>query len=552
MRRRREPASQLTVFSLEYLIDMIRRGRIRIAPYARRYVWNRSQAIALIDSIARGYPVGTLMFSEGPAPEEQIHFGPIAVHAPAEERAYWVIDGQQRLVTLAASILEESSYEPGFSIAYDVRSDSFVSNPKPNDPLIIPLPVLFDGSNLGHWLLRSGMDAESIDVVTEISTNIRRFQFAVYIIQHDDPMVAIEIFERLNTAGVSLRPSELFSALATGPQTSAGTKARRIEDISHSIASRTDFGLIDETTIMRAVLSVRIDEINYIPAMPVSELQESYDESQEPLIRAVSFLQETAEVPHISFVAYKYLLIVLTRFFALHPTPDARNLTLLRRWFWRATLAGTKSSAGSSAMALRRALGAIGNGNTSESVQSMLRRLDRPYMRSPSIKRFSSRTAPTRILSCSWWSQRPRDPRNGKPFSKSDISLALGSSTSAGRVLPVIFRSSKDLSSLSANHLLLPIADESVDELDVLLSVPRLGTTDIEWQQVLRSHGITDEAAGPLRRGEVSEFLDIRERTIYGEYRDFIAAMCEWEFEDTPSLTDLIIDDGDEYDDTID
>jgi hypothetical protein len=553
MKRRREPASQLTVFNLEYLVDMIRRGRIRIPPYARRYVWNRDQVIALIDSIARGYPVGTLLFSEGPAPEEEVHFGPITVHAPAEERAYWVIDGQQRLVTIAASLLGGASFSPSFSISYDVRSDSFVSNPKPNDPLYISLPDLFDGSNLGFWLMESGIDPESIDLVTDISNNIRRFQFAVYIIQHDDPMVAIEIFERLNTSGVTLSASELFSALATGPQASAGGRARRIEEIAHSIASQTDFGLIDEATIMRAILSVRTDEINYVSTIPVGELQESYDESHEPLFKAVSFLQEAAEVPHFTFLAYRYLLIVLTRFFALHPSPDARNVTLLRRWFWRATVAGTRSSSGSSsAIALRRALGAIGHGRTSESVQSMLRRIDQPNQRFPSIRRFNARTAPTRILSCSWWSQRPRDPRNGKAFSKSEISIALGSSKSAGRVLPAIFRNGKDLSSLSANHLLLPIKDESVDEIDTLLSIPRFRTTSTEWQRVLRSHAMTDEAAALLRRGDISEFLNIREGLIDRDYRVFIAAMCEWDFEDTPPLTDLVIDDGDEYDDTTD
>jgi hypothetical protein len=97
-----------------------------------------------------------------------------------------------------------------------------------------------------------------------------------------------------------------------------------------------------------------------------------------------------------------------------------------------------------------------------------------------------------------------------------------------------------------------PIKDESVDELDALLSIPRSGVTNIEWQRVLRSHAMTDEAAALLRRGDVSEFMDIREGLIDRDYRAFIATMCEWEFEDTPSLADLIIDDGDEYDDTTD
>lgn len=553
MRRRREPVSQLTVFNLEYLMDMVRRGHIRIPPYARKYVWSREQSITFIDSVARGYPVGTLMFSEGPAPEGDIRFGPVTVHAPAEDRAYWVIDGQQRLTTLAAAIIEQPSFSRSFSIAYDVRSDSFVSDIKGDNPLVIPLPILlFDGSGVAQSLLRSGLDAESIDVVADISANIRRYQFAVYIIQHEDPVVAFEIFERLNTSGVSLRAHEVFSALVSGPQASAGTKARRIEETAYSIAERTGFGLVDETTIMRAVLSLRTDEIIRISSVPASELQASYDESEESLISAITFLQEAAGVPHIGFLAYKYLLVVLTRFFALNPAPDARNLRLLRRWFWRATVAGTRASAGSSTAALRKALGAIGHDSTSKSVQSMLHALDKSYMRAPAIKRFNPRTAPTRTLICSWWNQHPRDPRSGRIYSQSELSRILGSSASPGRVLPAIFRKSKDLSSLSANHLLLLITDESIEELDVLLSVPRIGAGGAEWQDVLRSHAITAEAVDLLRAGQVSGFLGMREQIIYKQYHDFIAAMCEWDFEDTPSLTDLIIDDGEEYDDAID
>jgi Protein of unknown function DUF262 len=549
MKRRHEPASQLSVLNLEYLMDLIMRGRIRIPSYARSYVWNQNQVIALIDSIARGYPVGTLMFSEGPAPEGEVHFGPITVHAPAEDRAYWVIDGQQRLVSLAAAIAGQT---PGVSIAYDTRSDSFIPSSKSNKPLVVPVPILFDSSALGRWLLTSEIDAESLDVVTDISSNIRRYQFPVYVIQHEDPMVAIDIFERLNTSGVSLRPWELFSALATGSQDSAQARVRRIEETAYVVAERTGFGLIDETTIMRAILSIRTNEINRVPAISMNELQNAYDESDEPLISAVTFLQETAEIPHISFLAYKYLLVALTRFFALYPTPDARNLRLLRRWLWRSAVTGTRSSAGSSNIALRRTLGAIGYGSVSDSVRSMLRLIDSSFKRAPSIKRFNPRTAPTRILICSWWHQHPRDPRSGKPFSQSELSVALGRSTSAGRVLPTIFRGDRDLSSLSANHLLLPIIDESLEELDVLLSVPRVGTNETEWHKVLRSHAITDETANLLQQGAVPEFLSSREKVIYSQYRDFIADMCEWEFEDTPSLTDLIIDDGDEYDDTLD
>ncbi len=549
MRRRREPVSQLMVFTLEYLMEMAMNGHVRIPQYARTYVWSQDQAIALIDSVARGYPVGTLMFSEGPAQEEDVHFGPVTVHAPAETRAYWVIDGQQRLVSLVAALFEPSLVDRRFAIAYDARSDTFVADTKQHNPLVIPLPVLFDSGALTRWLSKGVVETELIEVVTDISWNIRRYQLATYVVRHEDPMVAMEVFERLNTSGVTLRASELFSALATGPGTSA--KTRRVKETAYRVAEHTGFGLLDETTIVRAILATRAKDVSRIPTIPTRELQEAYDESEQPLISAVTFLQETAEVPHVSFLAYKYLLVGLTRFFAFYPSPDTRNIKLLRRWFWRATVIGTRSTGGSSTVALRTTLDGIQPGSISTTVQSMLRVVGPPPKRIQSVKKFQATTAPTRMLICSWWFQHPRDPRNGNPFTRSELSQALGNSTSAGRVLPTILRGGKSLSSMSANHLLLPIADESIDELDSLLSEPRIGANFTEWLNVLGSHAITGAAAELLRQGDTQGFLDIRESIIDNRYREFINSVCEWQFEDTPSLSDLVIDDDDDeyYDD---
>ena len=73
---------------------------------------------------------------------------------------------------------------------------------------------------------------------------------------------------------------------------------------------------------------------------------------EEALTRAVRFLQSIG-VPHVALLAYRYLLVVLTRVFAHHPDPDPANLRLLGRWYWRAAVLGPEIFKGSTTGAVR-------------------------------------------------------------------------------------------------------------------------------------------------------------------------------------------------------
>ncbi len=180
MSRRYETASQLLVFTVEYLVDMITHGQIRIPAYARRYVWTQDQTIALFDSIALGYPIGTLLFSEGPAPDEEVAFGPLTITAAADDRAYWVVDGNQRLVSLAAVLTKTNDLDPRFNLAFDLRAEAFIANPGRRDPAIVPLDILYNPSSLRRWLSEEAVEVDLAELATEISWNIRRFQVAVH------------------------------------------------------------------------------------------------------------------------------------------------------------------------------------------------------------------------------------------------------------------------------------------------------------------------------------------------------------------------------------
>ncbi len=97
----------------------------------------------------------------------------------------------------------------------------------------------------------------------------------------------------------------------------------------------------------------------------------------------------------------------------------------------------------------------------------------------------------------------------------------------------------------------MPTEEEPIDEIDALFSQQPLGLDDEQWDTVLRSHAITRSAAGLLAENHLTEFLDARQKIIRDDLRRFLQHECEWGFEDTPPIDDLILGDLD-GDDNVD
>src|SRR6266540_3193737 len=91
-------------YKIEQLLDFVRRGYIRIPRFQRGLRWTSTDVERLFDSIYRGFPVGTLLFWQRPANADTVEIGPVTIKAPTLSDALWVVDGQQRITSLAAAL----------------------------------------------------------------------------------------------------------------------------------------------------------------------------------------------------------------------------------------------------------------------------------------------------------------------------------------------------------------------------------------------------------------------------------------------------------------
>ncbi|MGH8907619.1 MAG: DUF262 domain-containing protein [Egibacteraceae bacterium] len=95
-----------TTYDLEDLVTEAWAGRIRVPHFQRDFRWTRRDVIRLFDSIVKGYPIGSLLLWVRPAEAQRIRLGALEIDAPRMEQALWVVDGQQRITSLANALHE--------------------------------------------------------------------------------------------------------------------------------------------------------------------------------------------------------------------------------------------------------------------------------------------------------------------------------------------------------------------------------------------------------------------------------------------------------------
>jgi len=140
-----------TTLGLDDLVELAWSGHIRVPHFQRDFRWTRQDVIRLFDSIVKRYPVGSLLLWRRPAPAQRLTLGALRINAPQVDQALWVVDGQQRVTSLANALHQEGAHDPRFNLGYDVREDRIVNRPGTDDPYVIPLPTLFDLAKVLDW-----------------------------------------------------------------------------------------------------------------------------------------------------------------------------------------------------------------------------------------------------------------------------------------------------------------------------------------------------------------------------------------------------------------
>lgn len=242
--------------SLQEILKNIGTGKIQLPDFQRGWVWNDNHIKSLLASIAVSYPIGAVMIYETGNPE--VRFKPRLVEGVAQngdKKPEWLIlDGQQRLTSLFQSLMKDQAVNTRDSRGNEIARWYYLHIPTalfgdmeeairsiPKDKQVrnfrneltedfsslelecqtemFPLKLLFDTVALTNWQMRyiQADQEKRMERWTQFTQDVihrfQQYQLPLIKMFKETPKDAVcQVFEKVNTGGVSLNVFELLTA----------------------------------------------------------------------------------------------------------------------------------------------------------------------------------------------------------------------------------------------------------------------------------------------------------------------------------------------------
>jgi hypothetical protein len=286
-------------------IDDATLGILNVPEFQRKFVWRPSKVVALVDSLWRGYPIGTLLLWESAYDQPQSALA-------AGGRKLWIVDGQQRVTSLALLFGKKPCWWADTSHWNDLyeRYDVLVDLAKdPDLEFSLPNPVRRKatqwvsvrrilGSNLSELAMelaeRVG-DPKRFPEIHEKLQSVKRIEAVpLYeiIVDHELEDVA-EIFGRLNTAGTKICESDIVVALIAAKQ--QGWIRKKFDPFLKDLETKGfefDPGVVVRTLAIIGHGSARLRDIPSSFWEPSNEFDEHWRHTKEAISSVVKNLME--------------------------------------------------------------------------------------------------------------------------------------------------------------------------------------------------------------------------------------------------------------------
>lgn len=247
--------------ALSDMLQSIKTGKMQLPDFQRGWIWDDEHIKSLLASISLSYPIGAVMMLQ--TGNTDVRFKPrlieglIMENSPEPERL--ILDGQQRLTSLFQSLIAghvvktkdtrgnttHRWYYLDIAKALNSngdREDAIVSLPEDRiirnfrrevmadystqeaecQAELFPLPLVFDAVGLTNWQMNFlQIEQEHLqerlvrwnELMQTIIQRFQQYQIPLILLRKEVPKEAVcQVFEKVNTGGVSLTVFELLTA----------------------------------------------------------------------------------------------------------------------------------------------------------------------------------------------------------------------------------------------------------------------------------------------------------------------------------------------------
>ena len=511
------------VMFLNRLVERIASGKLRVPRFQRAFVWKQSDLLALLDSILRGFPIGSILVWDTEQDIESTErVGPVKIDPHPGGVVGYLIDGQQRVSTLVGTLrltddMDHNVDNVDWRVYYDLETQEFERVPQ-DGPGSQQFPVrsLLNTAEFFDACRRIEHSSQWIEEADRLANVFRNYQIPLIRIREADLDSAVTVFARLNRTGRKMAADEMVSALTY--QRGEFHLAQNLDEFKSEL-DKKGFGNLDRVFLLRSVLAALDRDIyakDWADLMVKPEvrakLPEAFESAANGIRRALKFLFRLG-VTSDRLLPYGLQLVFLGEFFRLCEKPDDYQIGRIHQWFWVTSFTGWFG--GVNTAKANYALSEIQKLATGVATEFDVVALDDPAQ--PFPDRFDGRSARVRAFLLFLASLKPRSLRNGSSLDPGELLSTVGT----GAVGHVCSNQPQlgDLISSPANRMFVD-RDHVGQAFGTLKEL-----SDERLKKLLPTHGFPEGSIERLRNDDRVELILERRRTLIEREREFIRNM---------------------------
>ena len=348
------------------LIYEIQKGQIKIPKFQRDFVWSIDKTAKLLDSILKGYPIGTFILWETNERLNDIkNIGNLELPpVPDGTKVQYVLDGQQRITSLYAAFLGATIQKEGEKkttdyggIYIDLEGDindndqQIIIADQPKGEFITLNEILNLEANLPQIIEQY---KEHNTTILSYARTFSSYDFSTVVLRKEDIDSAIEVFTRINTGGQTLTLFEIMSA-KTYDEDQGFDMQSKFQKLLKELES-TKYDTISPSIILN-VLSLILSRNKECKRKVVLQLEKQsiidiWDDVISALKESIDYFRSVYRIPVSTLLPYDALLVPFTYFFYHNKEkPQGKQIKYLEEFFWRISLSYRYSSSTESKLA---------------------------------------------------------------------------------------------------------------------------------------------------------------------------------------------------------
>lgn len=362
-------APQIHQVSVRKLRRLLKERVFAVPKLQREFVWNGKRAAALLDSIYRHMPIGSILVWETKAKSydllrQALHILP--PFDPGNAHGWFLIDGQQRLSVIHEAFEGgEKTNSNGQVIDFGRLCFVLMPDDDEDDPtrFVYRKPVYRQFVSVQDVLDRDwqqrhkGYTKLLLEKIKNCRDRILGYKAPVIVVHSDEIEEIREVFLRINSLGMKISAADRAFARAATID---------LRDLAHSLRAGLDPGFHDlDFTVVLQGFSFVTPERDLDVGQRVLEATIKWwenrieNDGKEGVFfrrwgdyrtafgKAVDYLHQHFGVYHSGFLPSQNMLATMSVFFFHHPpAPNSRQAREIKKWFWTTGVASRYSGRG--------------------------------------------------------------------------------------------------------------------------------------------------------------------------------------------------------------